>query len=552
VVHNDDDQDGADDIALAQIDEQSGALVKDVPLAGTDGFTIRSSALLTEAGAGGDRVLFFVAENGDDERVFRVPVTNAASADAALGPVTSTADVDADPDSSPTLAWLRDAAGQLTAYVAVGTGAPASSVKTFAESDLAPGPVSGDLGDTVRTPAVPVQTDGTTPGPPGGAPAILAAAAVGSGTVVHRLVQTGNDQSLTTAASSPALGGAPAPALSTDAEVTSAGLGAGSVVVSTGENLYRLDAGTLALGATFSTSALSPGTTGFGQTTGALANGLAYVTTDDGRQLVLGVDDLSPLAAADFTENPVNAAARPAGSAFGQPSLSRSFVQFASQHGLFVYANRCGNPIAGSAGADRIADGPAGSEIRTFAGNDKVSGRGGDDCIFGGTGDDALSGNGGDDRVSAGTADDRVFGRAGDDAISGNAGSDRVLGGLGADRVFGRKDDDRVAGGPGDDLVHGNPGDDGASGNAGDDVVRGGPGDDRIFGRAGDDRLSGNAGNDRIFAGAGSDRVFGRGGSDRIHVRDGVRDVVFCGTGRDRVIADRLDVLRGCESASRR
>jgi len=41
--------------------------------------------------------------------------------------------------------------------------------------------------------------------------------------------------------------------------------------------------------------------------------------------------------------------------------------------------------------------------------------------------------------------------------------------------------------------------------------------------------------------------VFGNAGNDTINVVDGRRDVVDCGAGRDRVHADRRDVLRNCE-----
>lgn len=217
-VHNDDDQSvTTGDIALAQIDERDGALVQDVPLAGTGGFTVGSSALITEPqNERGDRMLFFVAESGDDERLFRVPITRAGARDAVIGAVTSTGDVDADPHASPTLVFLRDAGGQPKAYVAIGTGAPDSRVETYAVSDLAAGPVSPSLGGSVQTPSVPVLDDGTTPSPGSAlttAPAIYVASDRGGQTVVFRLEQQGNEQTLAQAARSDALAGAPAPAL---------------------------------------------------------------------------------------------------------------------------------------------------------------------------------------------------------------------------------------------------------------------------------------------------------------------------------------------------
>jgi Ca2+-binding RTX toxin-like protein len=55
-----------------------------------------------------------------------------------------------------------------------------------------------------------------------------------------------------------------------------------------------------------------------------------------------------------------------------------------------------------------------------------------------------------------------------------------------------------------------------------------------------------------VDGGSGRDRLFGRGGDDLIDARDTERDVVYCGTGRDTVRADRGDLLRGCERVFRR
>jgi Ca2+-binding RTX toxin-like protein len=591
VVHNDDDESAMGDISLAQVDVSGGGLVKQVPVEGTEGFSIRSSPVATAPDASGDRALFFVAENGDDERLFRVPVANAAASGATFGPVTATEDVNANPLASPTLLWLRNPSGVPMPYVAVGSGPPDSALKTFAVANLTVGPVSADLGDEVQTASVPIQPDGSPPNPGGAvksAQVIYVAARSGDATVAHRLVQNGNVQALVTSASSPALAGAPAPALATDVESAPTGPTPGRVAVTTAQNLYLLDGASLAHVASFSASPLNPGSTGFSQTTPALSAGLAYATTDDGRQLVLRLSDAQPLAADGFSENPVNGGARAARSAFGQPAVARSFVVFAGGKGVFVYVNRCGNAVNGTAGADRIIGTAAGAEVLALGGNDRVSASGSDDCVFGGAGEDALSGNSGDDRVSAGTDRDRVYGRSGDDAVSGNSGDDRIDGGAGKDKVYGRRDhdhvrggsgedvgrggfgddrvlgggdadalsgnpgNDRISAGAGDDRVFGRSGDDGASGNAGDDRVSAGTGNDRAYGRAGNDGVSGNAGDDRVDGGSGRDRLFGRGGDDLIDARDAERDLVYCGTGRDTVRADRGDLLRGCERVFRR
>jgi Tol biopolymer transport system component len=65
-----------------------------------------------------------------------------------------------------------------------------------------------------------------------------------------------------------------------------------------------------------------------------------------------------------------------------------------------------------------------------------------------------------------------------------------------------------------------------------------------ICGRRGSDRIEARVGGGQIFAGAGNDLVLAKNGSD---------DVIWCGPGRDRVIADRIDVVdRSCERVSRR
>ena len=64
--------------------------------------------------------------------------------------------------------------------------------------------------------------------------------------------------------------------------------------------------------------------------------------------------------------------------------------------------------------------------------------------------------------------------------------------------------------------------------------------------------MSGGAGNDRITAGPGRNKVSGGAGNDTINVRNHKRDIVNCGAGKkDRVVADKIDKLRGCERIRR-
>lgn len=50
---------------------------------------------------------------------------------------------------------------------------------------------------------------------------------------------------------------------------------------------------------------------------------------------------------------------------------------------------------------------------------------------------------------------------------------------------------------------------------------------------------------------AGTCAIVGTAGNDVIRARNGQRDIVWCGAGRDTVYADRVDVLHGCEIVRR-
>jgi Ca2+-binding RTX toxin-like protein len=113
----------------------------------------------------------------------------------------------------------------------------------------------------------------------------------------------------------------------------------------------------------------------------------------------------------------------------------------------------------------------------------------------------------------------------------------------GGDRMFGTSDDDQLVARAGDDCLRGGPGDDYLTGGDGDDRADGGPGADLVRGDAGDDRLIGGPGRDRLLGGPGA---------DLISARDGKRDVVRCGPGRDRARVDAVDSIAGCERVAGR
>ncbi len=102
---------------------------------------------------------------------------------------------------------------------------------------------------------------------------------------------------------------------------------------------------------------------------------------------------------------------------------------------------------------------------------------------------------------------------------------------------------DRLLGLAGNDLL---------IGGAANDNLDGGSGADRLLGGRGNDRLTGGLGNDTLEGGLGRDIYAAGPGNDIVRSRDGLREVISCGTGIDTAIADRLDAAIGCERVLRR
>ena len=112
-------------------------------------------------------------------------------------------------------------------------------------------------------------------------------------------------------------------------------------------------------------------------------------------------------------------------------------------------------------------------------------------------------------------------------------------------------------------MSNGGPGRDFMSGGQGDDSQSGGPGADKIFANPGRDTSDGGDGPDMLWALARvdvtaigdpeGDELSGGNGRDLFLVRDGEVDLVHCGEGRDRVVADQFDqVDNDCERVNRR
>lgn len=102
---------------------------------------------------------------------------------------------------------------------------------------------------------------------------------------------------------------------------------------------------------------------------------------------------------------------------------------------------------------------------------------------------------------------------------------------------------DDLAGTARADVLRGYAGHDRLSGRGGRDLLYGGSGRDRLHGGSGKDTLRGGANGDRLVGGSGRDVLRGGSGPDAIRARDGRRDRIACGPGRDRATLDEHDLI---------
>ena len=141
------------------------------------------------------------------------------------------------------------------------------------------------------------------------------------------------------------------------------------------------------------------------------------------------------------------------------------------------------------------------------------------------------------------------IGTDGPDTLRGTNGDDNLVGRGGNDRLFSLAGDDTLLGGPGKDVVFGGRSVEHFSG--GDKDLDGGPGNDHVNGGRGSDNILGGRGNDWVFEGAEPgdakiDNLSAGAGNDAVWVLNWGpvgKDVLSCGRGFDRVIADRTDVI---------
>jgi Ca2+-binding RTX toxin-like protein len=609
VLHNDDDQadpanvdpraEFPDDIAIAQLDTETGRLVQDVAIPGTDGYTVSGPPLLTEPDATGGRFLIFTATKREDweaedhrpasdrtnePAAFSVPLRNPRRPDAKIDVAnTTTLALDTvNPLVPPALLYLSDESGPApapgaaavppTPFVALATGDPDAPLKLFSPDLATEGPVSPRLDRDasvsrrvyVNSVSVPVGSTGLLAGTKDSkaarAPALIVTSydTDAQESTVHRLVPTPDGTGLVSAARSAAVGGRAAALLATSQLGGGAGVPSGRIVLATGTALvglrgsdlvrtWRLDPPTVLR---------RPGSDGFQLTGPTLVGDAAMLITDDGRPLAvdrdsgkqLGPDRLPSVAELEANHNAVLS-----------PAVGSGVVVFAGDRGLVTYRTACGNRIDGSDQNETFPGTLTGDDVRGRGGIDRMDLRDGDDCAQGGAGDD---------RIDGGDGIDELDGGAGLDLLLGGAGRDRLDGGLGDDQVLGADGDDTVQGGEGDDLMKGAAGNDLLQGGGGNDRLTGGEGDDRLEGGSGNDRMKGNAGNDTLDGGSGRDKVdggegndtlsagpgggelIGAAGDDTLDAANGRKDIVRCGAGTDTATVDRFDDRRACESVT--
>lgn len=191
--------------------------------------------------------------------------------------------------------------------------------------------------------------------------------------------------------------------------------------------------------------------------------------------------------------------------------------------------------VLGTETADTLQGTINGERIFALGGNDVVNGNAGSDWLDGGLGRDELNGASGNDLLTGETCNSDRCDAPQSDTLRGGSGNDELQSNqCREDECPDGHADDRLYGDDGNDLLYLN-----ASPTAsGRTLANGGAGDDVIYGSAGGDTIVGGSGRDAIVAGRGS---------DRINARDGERDRVNCGSGRDTVSADAKDTLVGCE-----
>jgi Ca2+-binding RTX toxin-like protein len=106
-------------------------------------------------------------------------------------------------------------------------------------------------------------------------------------------------------------------------------------------------------------------------------------------------------------------------------------------------------------------------------------------------------------------------------------------------RVIHVPEDCTVLGTSGNNTLRGTARNDVICGLTGNDRLIGLGGNDILIGGSGNDNLIGGSGNDILIGGSGNDILIGGSGNDRLYAKDGKRDVLDGGAGRDLASRDK-------------
>jgi Ca2+-binding RTX toxin-like protein len=141
-------------------------------------------------------------------------------------------------------------------------------------------------------------------------------------------------------------------------------------------------------------------------------------------------------------------------------------------------------------------------------------------------------------------------GGGGDFGSSGDPTDPLGSGGCAA-AIVGTDDPDTLNGGGAGEVFLALGGGDRVEGRGGHDCLLGYGGGDVLRGQSGSDRLTGGRGADLLDGGPGVNAYDAGPGRDVVEARNGKRELVRCGSGRDRARVDRRDRVRDCERVSR-
>ena len=227
-----------------------------------------------------------------------------------------------------------------------------------------------------------------------------------------------------------------------------------------------------------------------------------------------------------------------------------------SAHADTLTAGTAGTNLVGGDGNDVLVGSAVGELLQGGAGNDRLASGAGANVLEGGAGDDTLLGGANVDRLDGGDGHDVLDGGAGTDVFIGGAGRDGVTYGSRTKPVSVSLGDTKANDGeaaekedvPFDvENAIGGAGRDRLVGNGTSNVLRGGGGNDTMLAGAGNDLVYGGAGNDTLTGGKGNDKLYGEAGGDTLDAKDTVakdkqaREVVDGGAGRDVATVDPKD-----------